>query len=42
MRPTTFDPGQVDLSNQLRTLKELLPYLWRQQNPPANRIRPPV
>ncbi len=28
MRPTTFDPGQVDLSNQLRTLKELLPYLW--------------
>ena len=28
MRPTTFDPGQVDLANQLRTLKELLPYLW--------------
>jgi ATP-binding cassette subfamily B protein len=28
VRPTTFDPGQVDLSNQLRTLKELLPFLW--------------
>jgi ATP-binding cassette subfamily B protein len=27
-RPTTFDPGQVDVANQLRTLKEMLPYLW--------------
>ena len=28
MRPTTFDPGQVKLSNQGRTLRALLPYLW--------------
>ncbi len=28
MRPTTFDPGQVDIDNQLRTLREMLPYLW--------------
>jgi ATP-binding cassette subfamily B protein len=28
VRPTTFDPGQVDVDNQLRTLKEMLPYLW--------------
>jgi len=27
-RPTTYDPGQVDRENQLRTLKEMLPYLW--------------
>jgi ATP-binding cassette subfamily B protein len=27
-RPTTFDPGQVDVDNQLRTLREMLPYLW--------------
>jgi ATP-binding cassette subfamily B protein len=28
MRPTTFDPGQVKMSNQTRTLRQLLPYLW--------------
>ena len=28
MRPTTFDPGDVDVGNQLRTLRQLLPYLW--------------
>jgi ATP-binding cassette subfamily B protein len=28
MRPTTFDPGQVKMSNQGRTLRQLLPYLW--------------
>ena len=27
-RPTTFDPSQVDVDNQFRTLKEMLPYLW--------------
>ena len=27
-RPTTFDPAQVDVDNQLRTLREMLPYLW--------------
>jgi ABC-type transport system involved in Fe-S cluster assembly fused permease/ATPase subunit len=27
-RPTTFDPAQVKFDNQLRTLKEMLPYLW--------------
>jgi len=27
-RPTTFDPAQVKIDNQLRTLKEMLPYLW--------------
>ena len=28
MRPTTFDPSQVKMSNQGRTLRALLPYLW--------------
>ena len=28
MRPTTFDPGQVKMSNQGRTLRAFLPYLW--------------
>jgi len=28
VRPTTFDPSQVDVDNQLRTLREMLPYLW--------------
>ncbi len=28
MRPTTFDPSQVHVGNQLAALGELLPYLW--------------
>ncbi len=28
MRPTTFDPSQVKIANQGRTLRALLPYLW--------------
>ena len=36
-RPTTFDPGQVDVENQLRTLKEMLPYLWPAGEPGLRR-----
>ena len=28
MRPTTFDPSQVHVGNQLAALGEMLPYLW--------------
>ena len=28
MRPTTLDPGQFQLSKQVRNLRRLLPYLW--------------
>ena len=28
MRPTTIDPKQIQLSNQVKTLRRLLPYLW--------------
>ena len=33
MRPTTFDPGQVNAGNQLAALGELLPYLWPRGEP---------
>ena len=36
-RPTTFDPSQVDIDNQLRTLKEMLPYLWPAGEPGLRR-----
>ena len=36
-RPTTFDPSQVDVENQLRTLKEMLPYLWPAGEPGLRR-----
>jgi ATP-binding cassette subfamily B protein len=36
-RPTTFDPGQVDVDNQLRTLREMLPYLWPAGEPGLRR-----
>ncbi len=36
-RPTTFDPGQVDVANQLRTLREMLPYLWPAGEPGLRR-----
>jgi len=36
-RPTTFDPGQVDVENQLRTLREMLPYLWPAGEPGLRR-----
>ena len=28
MRPTTIEPGQFEPRRQLRTLRNLLPYLW--------------
>lgn len=28
MRPTTIDPKQIQLRNQVKTLRRLLPYLW--------------
>ena len=36
-RPTTFDPAQVDVDNQLRTLREMLPYLWPAGEPGLRR-----
>ena len=33
MRPTTFDPTQVEFSNQIKTLRRLLPYLWPKGRP---------
>ena len=36
-RPTTFDPSQVDVENQLRTLREMLPYLWPKGEPGLRR-----
>ena len=36
-RPTTFDPTQVDVDNQLRTLREMLPYLWPAGEPGLRR-----
>ncbi len=36
-RPTTFDPAQVDVDNQLRTLREMLPYLWPTGEPGLRR-----